>query len=116
MDRRRFMLGSSSALGASMLLPSRLIAAASEDLPTGAIASAIMDALPGKRPLIKRTFRPPNYETPIALFHHAITPNNAFYMRWHMGVPDVAACSPRMFRVCSGVTARWATRCCAVCA
>ena len=90
MDRRRFLLGSSTALGASLLLPSRLVAAANEDLPAGAVVSAIMDELPGKRPLIKRTFRPPNYETPVALFHHAVTPNDAFYVRWHMGVPDVA--------------------------
>jgi DMSO/TMAO reductase YedYZ molybdopterin-dependent catalytic subunit len=50
-----------------------------------------MDALPGKRPLIKRSFRPPNYETPVALLRETLTPNDAFYVRWHMGVPDVAA-------------------------
>ncbi|HXV40346.1 MAG TPA: molybdopterin-dependent oxidoreductase [Steroidobacteraceae bacterium] len=49
-----------------------------------------MDALPGKQPLIKRTFRPPNYETPVAHFRHALTPNELFYVRWHMGVPDLA--------------------------
>jgi DMSO/TMAO reductase YedYZ molybdopterin-dependent catalytic subunit len=50
-----------------------------------------MDALPGKRPLIKRSFRPPNYETPLELLREPLTPNDAFYVRWHMGVPDVAA-------------------------
>lgn len=55
-----------------------------------------MDALSGKRPLIKRTFRPPNYETPVALFRHAFTPNDAFYVRWHMGVPDVVPADWRL--------------------
>ena len=96
MDRRRFLLGSSSALGASLLLPNRLIAAANADLPAGAVVSAVMDALPGKRPLIKRTFRPPNYETPLAFYRQALTPNDAFYVRWHMGVPDVALAEWRL--------------------
>lgn len=109
MDRRRFVLDTSGALAAGLLLPDRLMAAASEGLPAGAVGSAVMDTLPGKRPLIKRTFRPPNYETPVPLFRHAFTPNDAFYVRWHMGVPDVtlaawrlrvagpAAISPREF-------------------
>jgi DMSO/TMAO reductase YedYZ molybdopterin-dependent catalytic subunit len=96
MDRRRFLLGSSSALGASLLLPNRLIAAANADLPAGAVVSAVMDALPGKRPLIKRSFRPPNYETPLAFYRQALTPNDAFYVRWHMGVPDVALAEWRL--------------------
>jgi len=96
MDRRRFVLGSSAALAGSLLLPSRLAAATSEDLPAGAVASAVMDALPGKQALIKRTYRPPNYETPVPLFHHAFTPNDAFYVRWHMGVPDVTLAEWRL--------------------
>ena len=84
------MLGSSTALASGLLLPDRLLAAASGELPSGAIASSLLDALPGKRPLIKRTFRPPNYETPVALFRHEFTPNDAFYVRWHMGVPNFA--------------------------
>ena len=90
MDRRRFMQGSSSALAGGLLLPGRLLAAASGELPAGAMTASVMDTLPGKRPLIKRTFRPPNYETPVALFRHEFTPNDAFYVRWHMGVPDLA--------------------------
>jgi DMSO/TMAO reductase YedYZ molybdopterin-dependent catalytic subunit len=67
-----------------------LAEAAETELPAGTVASAVMDALPGKQPLIKRTFRPPNYETPVAHFRHALTPNALFYVRWHMGVPDLA--------------------------
>jgi len=96
MDRRRFTLESAATLGGSLLLPNRLVAAASQDLPAGAVASAVMDALPGKQPLIKRTYRPPNYETPVPLFRHPFTPNDAFYVRWHMGVPDVTLAAWRL--------------------
>lgn len=84
------MLGSSTALAGGLLLPGPPSAAIDGELPAGALAASVMDALPGKRPLIKRTFRPPNYETPVALFRHEFTPNDAFYVRWHMGVPDLA--------------------------
>ena len=87
-SRRHFLQGASLAGGGILL--SRPAAAADTGLPSGAAASAVMDALQGKRPLIKRTFRPPNYETPVEHFRHALTPNDAFYVRWHMGVPDIA--------------------------
>lgn len=95
MDRRRFLRDSSTALGAGLLLPAPL-AAESERLPAGTLAASVMDALPGKRALIKRTYRPPNYETPISLFRHAFTPNDAFYVRWHMSVPDVEVANWRL--------------------
>jgi len=59
-------------------------------LPAGTIASSALDTLPGKRPLVRRTFRPPNFETPVELFRDAYTPNDAFYVRWHSAVPEVA--------------------------
>ena len=90
MDRRRFFLQASGTMAAAMLLPGRG-SAADPALAAGAVASEVMDALPGKRPLIKRSFRPPNYETPLALLREPLTPNDAFYVRWHMGVPDVAS-------------------------
>jgi DMSO/TMAO reductase YedYZ molybdopterin-dependent catalytic subunit len=89
-DRRQFLLGASAAAATGGLLPVGRSTAADPDLPAGAVASAVLDALPGKRPLIKRAFRPPNYETPVSHFRHALTPNDAFYVRWHMGVPDIA--------------------------
>ena len=82
-------------MAAAVLLPGRGSAADSA-LPTGAVASEVMDALPGKQPLIKRSFRPPNYETPLALLRDPLTPNDAFYVRWHMGVPDVASADWRL--------------------
>jgi DMSO/TMAO reductase YedYZ molybdopterin-dependent catalytic subunit len=53
-------------------------------LPAGNRAQAVLDALPGKKPLIKWTYRPPNYETPIEYFRTAITPTDAFFVRYHL--------------------------------
>ena len=91
MKRRSFLRGASFALAGAALPATRAAGAAASELPAGARASEVLDALPGKRPLIKRSFRPPNYETPVALFREPVTPNDAFYVRWHMGVPDVSA-------------------------
>jgi DMSO/TMAO reductase YedYZ molybdopterin-dependent catalytic subunit len=61
-------------------------------LPEGIRSGATLDTLPGKKPLIKLTYRPPNYETPISYFRTAITPNDAFYVRYHLaGIPEVDA-------------------------
>ena len=94
MDRRHFLIASSAAF--TGLLSPDLLAAAESALPAGAIATETLDALPGMRPLIKRTFRPPNYETPVALLRDPYTPNDAFYVRWHMNVPDVAVSDWRL--------------------
>src|SRR5215468_7109267 len=62
------------------------------ELPEGTRAGALLDVLPGKKPLIKLTYRPPNYETPIEFFRGAITPNDAFYVRYHLSdIPQVDA-------------------------
>ncbi len=44
---------------------------------------------PQKRPLIGLTSRPPQLETPFAVFNEgAITPNDAFFVRYHLaGIP-----------------------------
>jgi sulfite dehydrogenase len=40
---------------------------------------------PGKRPLIRLTSRPPQLETPFAVFNEGvITPNDAFFVRYHL--------------------------------
>jgi DMSO/TMAO reductase YedYZ molybdopterin-dependent catalytic subunit len=47
-------------------------------------------ALPGKKPLIKRTFRPPNFETPLADLRQPFTANEAFFVRYHLGlIPEI---------------------------
>ena len=61
-------------------------------LPEGTRASAVLDALPGKKPLIKLSYRPPNYETPIEYLRSALTPNDAFFVRYHLAdIPQVDA-------------------------
>lgn len=59
-------------------------------------------ALPGKQPLIHRTFRPPNLETPLEQLRHAFTPNDAFFVRYHLSqIPEV---DPRSWRLNVGGT------------
>src|SRR2546425_944232 len=43
-------------------------------------------ALPGKKPLIRRSFRPPNFETPLADLAAPLTDNGAFFVRYHLAV------------------------------
>lgn len=58
-------------------------------LPEGAMESAQLYSLPGKLPLIKKSFRPPNFESPVSYFADAFTPNNAFFVRYHLaGIPQ----------------------------
>jgi len=99
-NRRQFLIDlarGAAVLGTGSLFTGRAGAAdkislAQEGLPSGTIESALLDALPGKRPLIKRTFRPPNYETPVEYFTDAFTPNDAFFVRYHLAIiPEVSA-------------------------
>lgn len=61
-------------------------------LPSGTQQSSSFQTMPGKRPLIKRTFRPPNYETPISYFNEPITANDLFFVRYHLSeIPEVDA-------------------------
>src|SRR5262245_19896335 len=97
--RRQFIrgiAGTLAACGSSSWTKSwgqaQSIAAGAEGLPEGAVEAATLHALPGKRPLIKRTFRPPNYETPLDVFQEPFTPNDAFFVRYHLAViPEVQA-------------------------
>jgi sulfite dehydrogenase (cytochrome) subunit A len=88
--RRHFIkktAGGLAALGGLSLLQRSGIAAV-----RGAEESAILDALPGKGALIKKTYRPPNYETPPGYFDAPFTPNNLFFVRYHHAViPEVKA-------------------------
>jgi hypothetical protein len=38
--------------------------------------------LPGKKPLIKHSYRAPNYETLVEYFRDVITPNDVFFVRY----------------------------------
>jgi hypothetical protein len=39
------------------------------ELPEDMLSSSILEALPGKVPLIKKSWRPPKYETPVSNFN-----------------------------------------------
>ena len=91
-------VGAGAALAASGLAMPELFEAAaagvplSPGIPEGVSSVATLDALPGKKPLIKLSYRPPNYETPIEYFRTAITPNDAFFVRYHLSdIPEVDA-------------------------
>jgi DMSO/TMAO reductase YedYZ molybdopterin-dependent catalytic subunit len=93
-SRRKFL--ESTFITASGLLVPRWAAAeadaASAGLPAGALETGTLSALPGKLPLIKRTYRPPNYETPLSYLQDAFTPNRAFFVRYHIAnIPEVQA-------------------------
>ncbi len=96
-SRRRFLsaAGGLGALAAGHAFGGPVGSMASlgyAEIPDGALAEQYLYALPGKVALIKKTFRPPNFETPVEYFRTAITPNKAFFVRWHLaGIPQVSA-------------------------
>jgi DMSO/TMAO reductase YedYZ molybdopterin-dependent catalytic subunit len=66
-------------------------------LPPGTRQEAVLDALPGKKPLIKLTYQAPNYETPTDYFRTPITPNDAFFVRYHLkNIPVIDAAKWRL--------------------
>ena len=80
----RTFVNGADAQAATLGLPAQL--------PEGTRQEAVLDALPGKMPLIKLSYRPPNYETPVELLRDAITPNDAFFVRYHLSdIPEVKA-------------------------
>src|SRR5436190_24216439 len=97
MDRRTILKAAAGTLGVGGL-SSALGAVGSmaelgfAEIPDGALAEQVLHALPGKVPLLKKTFRPPNYETPIEYFRTPLTPNRAFFVRFHLAaIPQVSA-------------------------
>jgi len=64
----------------------------SPDLPDGTRAEAHLVKVPDKQPLIQLSDRPPNLESPIQAFRTAITPNDQFFVRYHLAnIPDAKA-------------------------
>ena len=96
MDRRNVLRGLGGTLGFASLRLGGIAQAAeaplATGLPDGLYDTAALESLPGKRPLIRLTTRPPNYETPQSYFADAITPNDAFFVRYHLAmIPRVNA-------------------------
>src|SRR5437764_891141 len=76
---RRTFLKSSVAMAAAAAIGPRLIAAADSAGPR-------LVAFPEKTDLILLTDRPPNLETPLKYFQQDLTPNEAFFVRWHLAI------------------------------
>jgi DMSO/TMAO reductase YedYZ molybdopterin-dependent catalytic subunit len=102
LGRRRFLFGAVGAL--TSLATGRALGAQGERdlvgpaaLPAGALESSLLHALPGKQPLIKRTFRPPNYETPVRDLARLFTENRKFFVRYHLlSIPEIDAAKWRL--------------------
>ncbi|WP_342165965.1 molybdopterin-dependent oxidoreductase [Methylobacterium sp. SD21] len=82
-DRRDLLRGMAIGLG-GVGLSARALHAEEVMLPFGNGERPLV-AFPGKRPLLQMTARPPQLETPFSVFDHgAITPNDAFFVRYHL--------------------------------
>src|SRR5665213_334271 len=98
MITRRHLLSTASAGAALAMsgLPKFATAEAAAQLspgvPEGVGTYVTMGTLPGKKPLIQLADRPPNYESPLEYLRTPITPNDEFFVRYHLAdIPEVKA-------------------------
>jgi DMSO/TMAO reductase YedYZ molybdopterin-dependent catalytic subunit len=103
MDRARFLVSAGAALGAAGL-PGIATAQTTVTLPMQNGLRPLV-AFPQKRPLILLTPRPPQLETPMAVFDEGVfTPNDAFYIRWHLSnIPQSVDASTHRIAVSGAV-------------
>jgi len=93
-SRRALLAGSISLAATRAFAGSALLSAG---VPPGVADVAELSALPGKRPLIRLSHRPPNYETPVSEFTGPITPNDAFFVRYHLtDIPEIDSAKWRL--------------------
>jgi len=85
MERREFFKKAAVVAGAAAVGTSTAKAGVTEQPIDDRQVSPI--AFPEKRPLIMYSDRPPLLETPRDVFTSALTPNDQFFVRWHM--PDI---------------------------
>lgn len=98
MNRRSF-LGTTAAAGAALVggfgrfsEAQAAVAELTPGVPEGVGSYATMGTLPGKKPLIQLSDRPPNYESPLEYFRTPITPNDQFFVRYHLSdIPEIKA-------------------------
>ena len=109
MITRRHLLGTagaSAALAMSGLgLPKFIEANAAEvpltpGVPEGIRSYVTMATLPGKKPLIWLSDRGPNYESPLEYFRTPITPNDEFFIRYHLS--DIPEVDPKTYKISVG--------------
>jgi DMSO/TMAO reductase YedYZ molybdopterin-dependent catalytic subunit len=87
MRRRGIIAGAGAALLASPSVAAESTRIPAE-LPDGTRDIAQYVDLPDKRRLLRLADRPPNYATPVNVFTDAVTPNERFFVRYHLaGVP-----------------------------
>lgn len=94
MQRRSLLVGTGAAFasGITDVFAQNPLAATNPGLSDGTRAEAVMDSLPGKSPLIKLSYRPPNYESPVSAFTTPLTQREDFFVRYHLSqIPDRAA-------------------------
>jgi sulfite dehydrogenase len=87
LDRRTLMKGAGWVAAAAALGPVGAITEAMAETVTMPFGNGERPLVtyPQKRPMIGLTSRPPQLETPFAVFNDgAITPNNAFFVRYHL--------------------------------
>jgi DMSO/TMAO reductase YedYZ molybdopterin-dependent catalytic subunit len=109
MITRRHLLGTASAgaaVAASGLSLPKFAEAASASaelspgVPAGISSYVTMGTLPGKKPLIQLADRPPNYEAPLEYFRTPITPNDQFFVRYHLS--DIPEVDPKTYKISVG--------------
>src|SRR4051794_31812324 len=98
MITRRHLLhsaGAGAAFAATGGLPEFAYAASAvgeltPGVPSGVGSYITMGSLPGKKPLIMLADKPPNYEAPLEYLRTPITPNDQFFVRYHLvNIPEV---------------------------
>ena len=104
LDRRSFLqkCGMGGAATGASLLGRRFVgglAWASESKEDPVLAGRQLVRYPGKTDLILLTSRPPQLETPMKYFETAITPNEAFYVRYHIPPPTTVDASTWRLKV-----------------
>lgn len=103
LERSRFLISTGGALGWIAL--TRGADAQSVITQPFANGERPIVAFPQKRPLIVVTPRPPQLETPFNIFDNGVfTPNDAFFVRWHLaGIPESADASTHRIVVTGAV-------------
>jgi sulfite dehydrogenase len=87
MNRRTVLQGGAALLAGSGLVGGSSIASFASDTVTMPFENGERPIVkyPQKRPMIGLTSRPPQLETPFAVFNeNVITPNDAFFVRYHL--------------------------------
>jgi len=69
----------------------------SPGVPGGISSYVTMGTLPGKKPLIQLSDRGPNYESPLEYLRTPITPNDEFFVRYHLS--DIPEIDPKTYKI-----------------